>query len=291
MPLRSRSWLALLLVLSLSGCMTSMFLNNLDWFVIRYFNQYMDLSQEQKSIVSAAVEEGGSALAERELPQLLDILDDLSAANEKQRVSPANQEQRISEEQGVFTERLEALGRGVGEHFRSYLVALAMSVSPEQRESIREYMDEENEEYREENVDKDEATLRKQLRKDVVKASKEWLGRLNDEQEGLIDDYVGSYSLDDEAWLMSRMSWQKALLSALKVNDQARRDALAPLIDDPEAYFSDEYLRLRDLNKPKGDAFIAAMFESADERQRRSIDKEIASQRKKILAVQAALLP
>lgn len=73
-------WLRVLLLCTfLVGCATKLVYHNLDWFVIDYAEDFVDLNTQQKTLIEQTMPSLQSWHRAQELPDYLAMMDELSA--------------------------------------------------------------------------------------------------------------------------------------------------------------------------------------------------------------------
>lgn len=237
-----------------------------------YVDDFVALTDQQEDVVDVKLATWLAWHRDSELPKYLAHLNELSDDIRTQQMSLDKMDYHQRKAAKHWT-RLKA-------KIIPDLVDMAPMLSQEQIDSMFKEIDKINKEQSEERAEL-LATTPEKRKKESLKRNKRnlkrWLGKLNNEQEQLVDNMHGEYHSNDELWLQYRVRYQAELRTLL--NDTDRGDnfkiKLNKLLMEPETYRG-ESLNQRNLeNSNKYKEFLLVADSLATEDQRKHLLGEI----------------
>lgn len=272
---------ALLLVASVLAACTGLLLRNADWLLIRYVSEYMTLDDVQKDLIRDELAASIQRMDANSVTRLLGLLTQAQELNRKQLLAP---------EIPVLVASIETLGEEFQRDALPGLLALAATVSIEQRQEIQDELNSRNRKFTKEYLEPGLDKRRRAVGKEIRANAKRWLGRLNEEQALLIKDFIARYDVDEQPWYDSRLALQRAMLTALEESELSRRmAALEQLAEEPDHYYSVEYTRQWEANKRLTQILLQDLLRSCTASQRERIDREFIRLKGRITNVRDAL--
>jgi hypothetical protein len=185
-------------------------------------DSYLDLSDHQEEILSQELSTLQSWHRQEALPDYAAMLrlwaQDLS-------VKQAFSVDDILQKQ----DRLQAALLALGQESAVRLAPLVLTLSPAQKDRLRERFDDGNRDYVRENQ-LSPKKMETERRKRFVKQYERWLGDLTREQMQTLDQWLLSQPNNSQLWGQERIARQEALLSLLvqaKENGSAQQAAVA----------------------------------------------------------------
>jgi hypothetical protein len=261
------------LVLLLSGCSTKFVYKNVDWLVYWYVDDFVELTNQQEDIFDAKLGIWLEWHKKSELPQYINHLSELSDDIRTQQLSLHKMDYHQQKAADHWA-RLKA-------KIIPDLVAMSPMFSQEQVDSMFEEIDKINKEEEDEREDLLAKTPEKRKSESLKRNKKNlerWLGKLDNEQEQLVEKTHGEYHSNGELWLQYRVRYQAELRTLLNDTDRGERfkSKLTNLLMMPEKYRG-ELLNQRNIeNSNNYKKFLFAADSMVTEDQRKHLLNEIA---------------
>lgn len=258
---------ALLLIGACSS--TSFVYNRLDFLVLWYVEDYVDLDQYQKQYTSDVLASFLLWHRTHELPDYLRILDQIED-NLSQPQTPEMVASVFSEFEAAWL-RLEKKGLGL-------LLDLGVQLSDEQIDEFMENLWERQVEFKEEYLERTDEEFYEDNYEESEDSAREYLGPLSDKQLELLREFSRSLLRSDRVWLQERAEWlaELAVLLERKPGWQERvREAVAARRNNASA----ESRRVYDHNMQAIYAVIAQLLDGRSEQQDAHLRDRIASLR------------
>lgn len=259
-------------VLLLSGCSTKFVYKNVDWLIYWYVDDFVELTSEQEDAVDVKLAQWLDWHKKNELPNYLAHLKELSNDIAQQQLSLA----RMDYHQDKVTDHWLRIRT----HIIPDLVEMAPMLSDDQIASLFTEIEEKNKEDAEEREERTAMSPEKR-KKEVVKRNqknlKRWLGKLNTEQETLIENMYGEYHSNGELWSEYRQRYQGELRALFAAPDRGPdfKASLHKMLMYPHDYRSDLLNQRNDENGQKYKSFLLAIDALTTEKQREHLIDEI----------------
>ncbi len=258
--------------LLLAGCgSVRIAYNQLDWLVPWSLRDYVQLSDEQRGLFEARLEQRIVWHCTSELPAYAEFLRGVDQDLAAERVEVATLERHA--------DRIEAFVRTVGEAVAQDVADILAALDEAQIDRLAARFERSNREAREKYVDAPADELHAGRVERMEKRLRRWFGRLNTEQRDLVDAWSRNLEPAAEEWLARRVAWQDDLLDALRKRDE-RPDFDARirhlLLDAGIAPDSAQQARI-ERNRQRSFELIAAVHAEATAAQRERLSREIQS--------------
>ncbi|TQV78111.1 hypothetical protein FKG94_13610 [Exilibacterium tricleocarpae] len=271
MMIRARSKVQLtcllLVCLLFTGCSTKLTYNFLDWWMGWLVRDYVTLERDQRRQVKAAIDSFHRWHRSEQLPAYADALEQLRDTLSRPAVSSAQLEAhgiRMSEFWDAALDQLTAPA-----------VALAASLSDKQIQQVYDNLEKKRLEYLEEYAlpdPQERQEKRVDRTRDVLQS---WLGRLDDKQKQLIEDW--SKTIQPTAKLSGdlRQQWQEELKQVLPYRDQAQflEENIERLMFYPEERWPQAYRDAIAHNQQRTFELVIQLNASLTDKQRQRRDK------------------
>jgi len=229
-------------LLVLAGCSsTKMAYRYADWGVVWWVEDYVTLTDSQKTRLYQDLDDFRTWHCATELPRYRRWLDTLAEDVQQQTLSSpalAGHQQQL---QDFFTPLVD----------RTIPIAsrLLASLSDAQVRELSESMAERQQDMRDEYLNENAAATAEARAQRSTERLERWFGDLNGEQRAIVRRWSEQRDGQTEIWLQGRRNWQLALLQALE--------------DRREPGFSDEVARLlRESERIRGEEYQAMMARS-----------------------------
>ncbi|MEZ5570669.1 MAG: DUF6279 family lipoprotein [Halioglobus sp.] len=246
------------IALSLVACSGTTFVyNRLDFLLPWYVDDYTELNDQQESYLAELIAPFLSWHRNQELPSYIEILTGIERSLE--------QPQTAAGIAAVFAQLEAAWLRLEGEAL-DWLLDLGAQLSDEQIAGFMNLMWEQQEEFKEEYLERSDEEFYDDSYDNLVDNAKEYLGALSDEQRTLLRVASRRLLRSDAAWLDERAQWLMQLGELLKRQPQWQqqvREAVAQRRQHP----SPEYTRVYTHNMGVIYELVAQLLNSRSELQ------------------------
>lgn len=223
--------LVLLIAIGLVGCSTKFVYNNMDWLLVRYLQDYVELDDDQESLASEKIATLSQWHREQEIPHYIEHLDELMA------IEPATftVDDLISEQQ-----KLEAHTTRLVAKVTPELYELASQLSDEQVEELMDNIRVKHTQYKKRYQDLSEEAIRQRYKTRIEENIETWVGDLTDEQQLMVDQWVADMTLTNQDWVahQTRMRVELNALLAVRVEPSLFQPKLQSLMDTPDKLYS-----------------------------------------------------
>ena len=229
-------FLSLLMLGACSG--TTLLYNRLDFLVPWYVDDYAELNGEQETYLEELLTPFLAWHRSQELPSYVKILGDIEASLDE----PETQ----AGVEAIFSEFERAWLRLEGEALDS-LLDLGAQLSDAQLDGFLEVLWEQQDEYKEEYLDRPDEEFYEDSYDNLKDNAKEYLGALSDKQRDILRESSSKLLRSDEEWLRERAEWFKQLEVILKRGPQWQQRVRAAVAARRDK-FSPEYVRIYENN-------------------------------------------
>jgi hypothetical protein len=258
--------LAAVLVCLLGACSSTTFVyNRLDSILPWYLDDYVELDSSQDRQLDELLEPFLAWHRRQELPRYVALLDQVEADLDDP-VSAAQVE-------GIYTGIEDAWLRLQDESL-DWLLALGGSLSDEQVQEFLDVLQERQEEYEEEYLERSEREYREDSYESLLDSMQDYLGRLTDAQRDRLRAASLELRRSDSIWLQERAAWLQRLDILMQRQpgwQQRVREAIA-LRDET---VSEQYSATYEHNLEVIFSAIAAVLDSRSEQQDRRLRAEL----------------
>lgn len=259
-----RRLVAVTLLTLILGCTANIGYKFADTLVEWKIKDYVDLTGEQKKLLSEKVDEMHRWHAQTQLPLYRDLLKNLRGKVAKQTLR--------KEEISGFEDRLWTLWDNVLVRIEAEAGIFSV-LSLKQRQQLISRLEEEQEErYQNFQDDKEENPILRRLDRvyEVEEDLEDILGSLTKKQSQLLRRWVADSPELREQWLSYRSTWLSEFEKAL-LKQPIDENRLSSLILDPQQLRSNEFQQRADDNSQLRKEFLWDMYQSLTEEQRRKV--------------------
>ncbi len=260
---RIMRWIAVgLAMVLLAACSSTTFIyNRLDFFIPWQVGKYVDLDRVQERHLDDLLLPFLRWHRQEELPVYLAWLEEVETQLDRE-ISP-EQLAALGEEMQVAWSRIEARGL-------DWMIGVGEALDDEQVAEFMESLWEKQEEYEEDDLSRDDDEYRADLRENLEDNIEDFLGRINDEQEAMLDEAASQLWRADRAWLAERARWLERLGEILQ-REPGWQDELRAAIASREYFDSPEYLATYEHNSALMFAVVARVLNGRTEHQDRHL--------------------
>ncbi len=245
-------WLAATCLLV--GCTTQLIYRNLDWFLLDYVDDYVELSSAQQQMVSASVERLSRWHRATQIPQYVAHIDELLVMDPKtfslddfyqQRGKVLGHVQRLASQAKPDIERLVA------------------SLSDQQVDEIMNAVRERHAKFKHKFARYSDQKLRQYYRDKVADNLEDWLGELTVEQLALLAQWQRQLVVTFPEWVDQQTRMRVELKNAL--SQRAEPDVFSQQFDTwlftPDASFSDDLQSKSAINQQLTAKYLVAIIQ------------------------------
>lgn len=265
--------LALVLAL-VAGCSSNrMAYRYADWGLVWWVEDYVTLTDAQRSQLEADFQAFRQWHCSTELPRYSQWLADLEQDLAAGRISEAHVRQR---QQQLFTAVERLLVRAT-----PLAANLLADLSPAQVEELEARMAADQQEKEQEYLSPDPGVAVESRENRTRERAERWLGDLNAEQRRIIADWNRARGNQTGIWLEGRQRWQAALLETLELRPgEAFRTRLATLIQDSASVRGEGYQAMMADSREALASLVSDLLSAADASQIQHLTQQLADLRR-----------
>ncbi|PMJ99882.1 DUF6279 family lipoprotein [Vibrio sp. 10N.261.55.A7] len=260
--------IAALVCLLLASCGTKFAYRNMDWFILEYVDDFVDLSSDQNDILTLQIDKLSDWHRVEELPLYVENLDSLLA------ISPETITQKEVAQQFHQIERhYERLIARVAPD----LYAFTQTLTDEQVKQLLESISERHGKYREKYKDLSEKEIHERYQERIEEKVEKWIGRLTSEQRKVIENWGSEFEISAFEW----MSYQDTMYKEWETSLYRREDPsyfqlkFQQLIFNSDSFFSSELTAMITHNRSVSEKHIVDIAQSMSEKQWKHFRSEI----------------
>ncbi|MEM1153725.1 MAG: DUF6279 family lipoprotein [Pseudomonadota bacterium] len=262
----SLRWLLLASLVFLGACSSTTFVyNQLDTIVPWYVDDYVDLDREQREQLDAELEVFLAWHRQQELPRYVQLLDQVDSTLG----TPVTTEEiaDLYAEMEVAFVRLE-------EESLVWLLDLGESLTDQQVAELLVYMQERQEEFKEEYLSRSDEEYREKIYDNLKDNFSDYMGRLDKQQRERLQLASQEMERTDALWLQEREIWQERIAEFLEREpgwQQRVREAVAQRGESVSEEYREAYLHNLDVIFVAVADVLNSRTEKQDDRLRREV--------------------
>jgi hypothetical protein len=261
--------LALLASLVLSGCVTRIAYDRLDWLTRWYIDSYLDLTESQDRLAREITRRNLAWHRATQLPLYADHIRELRAGLSGP-VTAGFIEQQYAITLVIWDQSMR--------HMAPDISRLLLTLDDAQLIGFFAEIEEQNVELAEEYSGLAADARRKKQDRSIIRAFAWFTGSLSPEQEAVVRSHTAGMHDLTEQWLSRRAAWQSALRELLdRRSGNADFEAqIADLLLNPDQFDSPEYRQSVAANRATVFAMVAEVLSSMSPKQRRHLDDRLS---------------
>ncbi|MGF1698526.1 DUF6279 family lipoprotein [Vibrio lamellibrachiae] len=262
-----RAFIVLVCILLIS-CGTKFAYRNIDWFILQYVDDFVDLTSEQDDILSLQIDQLSNWHRAEELPLYVDHLDSLLSITADS----------VTQEGIAFHfKQIELHSERLLRRVSPDLYALTQTLTDDQVEQLLMSISERHQEYRDKYEDLSEEDIHQRYQERIGDRVETWLGRLSKEQEGIVERWGNGFMISAYEWMDYQTTmhdkWQSVLhrreeLSYFQPNFQR-------LLFESDAYFTPQLVDMIEHNRSVSEKHIVEIAQSMSDKQWKHFRKEV----------------
>ncbi len=269
-------WLrVLLLCIFLVGCATKFVYHNLDWFVIEYAEDFVDLNRQQKTLIKQTMPSLQSWHRAQELPDYLAIMDELSALSLRE--VTVEQVAQYQEKMRLYYQRLVI-------KLLPDVSRLAATLSEEQTEQFMQAFIKRHDKFAKKFIKMDERELRDFYQERIKDRLEDWLGPLNKSQQELVKVWSNKIQPTANDWIgfQTTMRVQVRTLLQQRTQPEAFQVQLESLLLNPEQYYGMVLKAKLSYNRELGQRYVVQILQNSSDKQQQHWQDELADWQKRV---------
>lgn len=221
----------LLMVLTLAGCGAKFVYHNIDWFVIDYIEDYVELGSQQKAMLSDTIAELSAWQQQQEMPRYSHQLHQLA------QLEPEQFNQQVLDQQRAQLQQ----------HYQRLVMRLlpdayqlANTLSDEQVEEFMVGLRQRQKKFADKYRDTTDSLARERYQARIEENLEQWFGSLNRQQESVVSQWVSAMKVTTRDWIafQPRIRSELDTLFVQRHNEAAFRRQLLALLFEPEQFYS-----------------------------------------------------
>ncbi|EPT7427643.1 MULTISPECIES: DUF6279 family lipoprotein [Vibrio] len=269
-------WLRVLLLCTfLAGCATKLVYHNLDWFVIDYAEDFVDLNRQQKTLIKQTMPSLQSWHRAQELPDYLAMMDELSALSLRE--VTVEQVAQYQEKMRLYYQRLVI-------KLLPDVSRLAATLSEEQTEQFMQAFIKRHDKFAKKFIKMDERELRDFYQERIKDRLEDWLGPLNKSQQELVKVWSNKIQPTANDWIgfQTTMREQVRTLLQQRTQPEAFQVQLESLLLNPEQYYGMILKAKLSYNRELGQRYVVQILQNSSDKQQQHWQDELADWQKRV---------
>ncbi|ENM3788549.1 MULTISPECIES: DUF6279 family lipoprotein [Vibrio] len=269
-------WLRVLLLCTLLvGCATKFVYHNLDWFVIDYAEDFVDLNKQQKTLIKQTMPSLQSWHRAQELPDYLAMMDELSALSLRE--VTVEQVAQYQEKMRLYYQRLVI-------KLLPDVSRLAATLSEEQTEQFMQAFIKRHDKFAKKFIKMDERELRDFYQERIKDRLEDWLGPLNKSQQELVKVWSNKIQPTANDWIgfQTTMREQVRTLLQQRTQPEAFQVQLESLLLNPEQYYGMILKAKLSYNRELGQRYVVQILQNSSDKQQQHWQDELADWQKRV---------
>ncbi|MDA0148503.1 DUF6279 family lipoprotein [Vibrio sp. LaRot3] len=256
----TRRLLILMLSLVLFGCGSRFVYDNLDWFVLQYIDEFVELNDQQEQLIKSSLNDSIEWHRGKEVPQYLAQLKTI----------------QLSDPRNVTDQFLLSQERQLREHstrlldkFYPAIVQLVAKLNDEQAEQLMDAIRVKHIKVKSKYGSLDEQEIRDLYQQRIEENLTDWIGRLNTNQKQLIEQWVAELQVTTPLWLnyQTNLRIELKTILAQRTSSEKLEQGLHALLYNPEQYYGEPLASAVKHNKQVGRKYMILMGRSMSEKQ------------------------
>lgn len=269
----------LMCCLLLVGCGTKFVYNNMDWLLIEYLEDYVDLNSDQESLIEQRVALLSEWHRSEEIPNYVEHLDELMTLDLKNLTAAQLNAQE---------EKLRAHTDRIVKRVAPDLAQLIHKLSDEQVDELMDNIRVRHSKYKAKYSQLNEEEVRQVYAERIAESMENWLGRLTKDQERLVEQWSNDLQITTSDWsdhqtnLRIRIS---QLLNQRSDLNATERD-MNTLLVESESLYSPMLRSKIEHNRDVATRYIVEIATQASDKQIERYRKELSDWKEIALAIQ-----
>lgn len=246
--------------LVMAGCSTKFVYNNIDWLLLEYLDDYVELSEDQEQLVSEKIALLSEWHRQQEIPNYIEHLDQLM------KIDPATfTVEQLDEQQRKFQQHSQRLVSRVAPE----LYLIARELSDDQVEELMNSIRVRHTKYKKKYQPLAQSEVKQRYRERIEENLETWLGSLTAQQQQLLDGWVEELYVTSHDWIdhqtKMRIEMNDLLTHRLDIN--TFQPEFNQLMFNPNSFYAPELEQKIDHNKQVANRYLIQVINSMTSKQ------------------------
>lgn len=254
--------------MSLVGCSSKFVYNNMDWLLLEYLDDYVELSGEQEEIVSQKVALLSEWHRREEIPSYIEHIDELLA------IEPSTFTLEQLEQQQY---KLQQHSQRLVSRVAPELYSIARELSDNQVEQLMDSIRVRHTKYKKKYQPLSEAEVKQRYRQRIEENLETWIGSLTEQQQSLLDDWVDALYVTSSDWIehQTKMRIEMNTLLTNRLDINKFQPEFNKLLFEPNSFYAPELEYKIDHNKHIANQFLVKVINSMTAKQTQFYREEL----------------
>ncbi|MEH0759175.1 hypothetical protein H4F20_05745 [Vibrio sp. 16] len=269
----------LMCCLLLVGCGTKFVYNNMDWLLIEYLEDYVDLNSDQESLIEQRVALLSEWHRSEEIPNYVEHLDELMTLDLKNLTAAQLNAQE---------EKLRAHTDRIVKRVAPDLAQLIHKLSDEQVDELMDNIRVRHSKYKAKYSQLSEEEVRQVYAERIAESMENWLGRLTKDQERLVEQWSNDLQITTSDWSDHQTNLRIRISQLLNQRSDlnATEREMNTLLVDSESLYSPMLRSKIEHNRDVATRYIVEIATQASDKQIEHYRKELSDWKEIALAIQ-----
>lgn len=265
--------------LAMAGCSSKFVYNNLDWLLIEYVEDFVELSDEQEAYVSNQLTQLSEWHRREEIPNYIEHLDELMALDLK----------TFSEETLKLQElKFQNHSQRMLDKAAPDLYEFAQQLSDEQVEELMNNIRVRHTKYKNKYKNLSAEQVREKYTERITENVEDWFGSVTDEQQQIIRRWAEELSITAYDWIkhQTKMRIEINTLLAHRLDQSYFVPHFEKLVFDSTSYYAPQLQEKIDHNRVVAQRYLVKVINSATEKQAQYYRNELKDWKELALDIQ-----
>ncbi|MGX1926756.1 DUF6279 family lipoprotein [Vibrio sp. NH-7] len=269
----------LMCCLLLVGCGTKFVYNNMDWLLIDYLEDYVDLNSDQESLIEQRVALLSEWHRSEEIPNYVEHLDELMTLDLKNLTAAQLNAQE---------EKLRAHTDRIVKRVAPDLAQLIHKLSDEQVDELMDNIRVRHSKYKAKYSQLNEEEVRQVYAERIAESMENWLGRLTKDQERLVEQWSNDLQITTSDWSDHQTNLRIRISQLLNQRSDlnATEREMNTLLVESESLYSPMLRSKIEHNRDVATRYIVEIATQASDKQIEHYRKELSDWKEIALAIQ-----
>ena len=269
----------LMCCLLLVGCGTKFVYNNMDWLLIEYLEDYVDLNSDQESLIEQRVALLSEWHRSEEIPNYVEHLDELMTLDLKNLTAAQLNAQE---------EKLRAHTDRIVKRVAPDLAQLIHKLSDEQVDELMDNIRVRHSKYKAKYSQLNEEEVRQVYAERIAESMENWLGRLTKDQERLVEQWSNDLQITTSDWSDHQTNLRIRISQLLNQRSDlnATEREMNTLLVESERLYSPMLRSKIEHNRDVATRYIVEIATQASDKQIEHYRKELSDWKEIALAIQ-----
>lgn len=252
--------LLLIICSALIGCSSKFVYNNMDWLLVEYLEDYVELDNAQEALVERKIEVLSEWHRREEIPHYIDHLDELMAI----------------EPQSFTIDQLQAQQDKIQQHslrlvarIAPEMYALARELSDSQVDELMDSIRVRHTKYKKKYQKLSEVEIKARYKERIVDSLETWMDDLTQDQLKIVDDWVDDLYVTTDDWINYQTNMRIEMNSLLdrRLNVASFQPQFNKLMFNPDSLYPPHLEEKIEYNKQVGNQYLIRVINAMTEEQ------------------------